>query len=204
MHIIYYATSNMRKFTEVYDFMKMYCPAITIKQAPLELIEIQSDDSQAIAISKAQQAYAALKHPVLVDDAGIYLTNYKNFPGTFSKWIYYSIGMEGLIKFINPGDKAFVLLSLVYVWGPDQYQAFEGKCEGSVVHPDSMQFSAKGFYDRLFVPEGTDKTYAQLDLSGVDAQYSYRIRALKQFLSWYATHSGGTVQDKQQLPTLES
>ncbi|MDR3549806.1 MAG: non-canonical purine NTP pyrophosphatase, partial [Candidatus Babeliales bacterium] len=97
-----------------------------------------------------------------------------------------------------------VLLSLVYVWGPQQYQAFEGRCEGSVVHPDSYPITAKGFYDVLFVPENSGKTYAELDLAGADAQYSYRIRALKQFLSWYATHSSDTVQEKQQSPVLES
>src|SRR5690554_5977386 len=102
---IYYATSNPVKFEEVSKFFKEY-PEIELKQFTKELFEIQSENQKEIALLKAEQAWEMLQQPVIVDDSGIFFHKYHNFPGTFTKFIYQSLGMKNIEKLYEVGDIA--------------------------------------------------------------------------------------------------
>lgn len=182
---IFYVTGNDGKFEEVATFITENVPSVKVTQARLDLDEMQTTDQQSIAITKAHHAWNELKKPVLVDDAGVYFEKYQKFPGTMTKFLYYGIGMDGILKLFEQGDKAYFLLYLVYMDGQDSYQVFEGRCNGHLIVPE--QFSARPDlpFDDIFLPEGSDKTYAQMRFTPEMNEYFYRLRALKKFLEWY-------------------
>ncbi len=58
---------------------------------------------------------------------------------------------------------------------------FDGSAEGSII---SELTGDKGFgYDPLFIPEGYEKTFAQLG-NDIKNQLSHRAKALQQVISW--------------------
>jgi XTP/dITP diphosphohydrolase len=58
---------------------------------------------------------------------------------------------------------------------------FEGRCEGRIAH--SARGSAGFGYDPIFVPEGHDRTFAELGL-GVKNDISHRARAMQQVIEY--------------------
>jgi len=191
MNTIYYATGNQGKFEEVKEYLERNEPTLELKQYKCDLQEQQSSNQLAIALDKAQQAWQALKRPVLVDDSGIYFEKYHKFPGTMTKFLYYGVGMEGICKLIKQGDKATFLLQLIFQDGDQSYKIFEGKCEGHLVIPDTFQAHPELPYDDIFQPDGAESTYAHMRGTAELDEYAYRLRALKKFISWYKTKTVG-------------
>jgi non-canonical purine NTP pyrophosphatase (RdgB/HAM1 family) len=182
---IYYATSNSGKFDEVARYCKQHVSQFMLRQFDHDMPELQSRNQQIIAINKAELAWNVLQKPVLVDDSGIYFDRYDQFPGTLTKYIYQGIGFEGLLKLVNPGDKASFLLTMVYIEGPGQFQLFEGRCEGQIIHPTNFNTEPALPFDAIFVPANETRTYAELRHTADESRFSYRIRALQKFLAWY-------------------
>ncbi len=183
---LYYVTGNDGKFKEVKDFLERYNPEITLKQYHVDLVEHQTFDQRAIALSKAKQGWDLLQKPLLVDDAGIYFEKYNNFPGVFTKFIYHGIGFEGLLKLTEEDSRAYFLLYLVYIDGPKSYEVFEGKCQGKITwEQNGATAHPKLPYDEIFLPDGSAKTYAQLRGSQEMDEYAYRLKALRKFLKWF-------------------
>ena len=103
---IYYATSNSGKFAEVQRYCTSYAPNVIIEQFKYDLPELQSDDQIIVAINKAESAWNLLQKPVLIDDSGLFITRYKGFPGTMSKFAMQALGLEGIMRLINDHEPA--------------------------------------------------------------------------------------------------
>ncbi len=201
MSAIYYATTNPVKFAEAQQFFTAQNPAIQLEQYATDIPEMQTLDQEVIAINKARDAWLHVQAPVLAEDAGVYFTRYNQFPGTLTKFIYQAIGMEGLFKLINPGDTAFFQLHLVYYYGENQYHVFKGVCHGSIVKPQRFDASESVPFDDIFVPEGSDKSYTELDQTGQKSAFNYRVRAFEQFAHWYASLSTNSLEMLKSKPT---
>ena len=182
---IYYVTTNSGKFEEVESYIKKHEPTIELKKFEAEIPEIQTLDQKTIAVDKALSAWEILQKPLLVDDAAIYFEKYNKFPGTLSKFVSQGIGHEGIKKLFEDGDKAYFLLYMTYIDGPDSFKIFEGKCEGTLKKPKEFYGNPNLPYDCVFMPKGIDKTYAQLRNTPEANKYLYRLRALQSFLNWY-------------------
>lgn len=187
---LYYVTTNQGKLEEVSAFMQKHRPDIVIKSFAADILEIQSLDQQEVAIDKALKAWRLLKKPLLVDDAGMYFEKYHEFPGVMSKFISAALGMAGLLKLVEDGDKAFFRLVMVYVDAEGKAYPFDGHCAGFIMHPKEFVAHKDLPYDDIFVPEELPVnercSYSVLrqDLQKF-APYSYRLRALRSFLNWY-------------------
>jgi len=64
---------------------------------------------------------------------------------------------------------------------------FEGRCEGRIAH--SARGSAGFGYDPIFVPEGHDRTFAELGLA-VKSRTSHRARAIQQVIEYLQKAEG--------------
>lgn len=182
---ITYVTGNPGKFNEVSTFINDYGSNIILKQQDLDLDEIQSLDQKKVALHKAQQAWNMLKKPLLVDDSGIYFDQYYKFPGTFTRYLFECIGLDGILRLVQQGDPATFFLFLVYVDERGLSHVFQGECKGTIIFPPE-QIAPKGFpYDDLFLPVGSEKTYAELRKEDPKSLYFCRLRALKKFLEWF-------------------
>lgn len=183
--IIFYATTNTGKFDEIKRYLEAHEPTIEVKQFDKDLPEIQTSDQEAIAIDKAEQAWKHLKQPVLVDDSGIFYDHYNNFPGTLSKFVFYGIGFEGLLKLAEIDNRATKKLCMVYKDRDEGHYIFEGSCKGTIVKPESFESHPKLPYDAIFIPAGETQTMAVLRGTEKEKKHSYRLKALKDFLVWW-------------------
>lgn len=178
---IYFVTSNQSKFSNFYWYVDRYEPAVKLEQVNLELDELKTEDHKKIAVEKARQAWHILKKPLVVDDCGIYFARYQNFPGPFLKHVYYGLGLNGLLKLLEDDNRVTFLWYVVCAYGPDDFEVFEGRCEGVVVAPNHMDISkAKLQFSDIFIPTDihnspfTERT-----------KTDYQFRAIKKFFRWY-------------------
>ncbi len=183
MHEVYYATGNKAKFEEARTFLSNNAPEIQLHNYDVDLDELQTLDQRVIAVHKARQAWEHLRKPVLIDDAGLYFEKYNQFPGTLSKYVYEGIGFEGLFKLVQPGDAASFKLTLVYWYGPEQYQVFEERADGTIVARKGSGPTGLPFL-QIFAPTGRTESYAELRTTPEWPLYNPRARALRAFVLW--------------------
>lgn len=132
-----------------------------IQSRKLELPEIQSADVREVATAKAKAAYAQLQQPVVVDDTGLYITAWGQLPGAFIAWFLDNVGRDGILRMLEGWDdrSARVVTALGYC---DEHgaQVFSGELNGTIAEAVK---GAQGFgYDAIFIPEGMDRTFAEL------------------------------------------
>lgn len=184
MFEIFYATGNKGKFEDVSHFVTHQIPEVTLLPYMEDLPELQSVDQRFVAIEKGREAWKRLKKPVVIDDAGIYFSEYNNFPGVFTKFLYKGIGFPGIRKLVADGAPVYYQLHLVYFYGDDQYEVFVGRCDGTIKFPAILPAEARLPFDTIFVPVGDTRTFAELRAIGEREQYDHRIAAFKKLVEW--------------------
>lgn len=93
---IAYVTSSRLKAAELSHILKEDHLGIIIRPVHLEnILEIESPSQLEVVKNKADQCFKRLGSAILVDDTGLYLSNYKCFPGPCTKNVEYSLGAEG-------------------------------------------------------------------------------------------------------------
>lgn len=153
----------------------------TIEAVELDLPEIQSMDLREVAAAKALAAYAVLKKPVLVDDTGLYIDHLNGLPGPFVVWFSSTLGGAGTLALLQDAvsRRATVGCCIGYVDFEGQVHIFLGEAVGSLVTEPCGE-STKGLIDTIFIPEGADRTFAEMSGEEKDA-LSHRRKALELF-----------------------
>ena len=91
-------------------------------------------------------------------------------------------GESILIRFKNEFGKILSAHVIVNIDENEEEHLFEGEIRGTII--ENMA-GTNGFgYDPIFVPEGYDKTFAQLS-SEIKNTISHRARAMEKFLSYF-------------------
>jgi len=154
---IKFVTGNPNKVREAGEIL-----GVTLEQVSLpELHEIQTHDLAKIIQDKTLQAYKAVNGPVLVEDSGLVFSAWNGLPGALVKWFEATVGCGGLLKMLEPFDdrEAFALCYVGYHDGKDIVTA-KGMVKGRVA--DRLRGSNGFGWDTLFIPEGHDRTYAEM------------------------------------------
>jgi XTP/dITP diphosphohydrolase len=134
---------------------------LDVTAAAAELAEIQALDVAAVAARKAADAFAQLGVPVLVDDTGLSVTAWNGLPGALVTWFLQTVGPAGILDMAAglADRRATVTTALGYADG-DGVRVFQGTVAGSL--PAGPR-GRNGFgYDCIFVPAGSDRTWAEL------------------------------------------
>lgn len=165
------------------DFLAKYL-GIAVPHYKLDLDELQSFDLREISEHKVRQAYEKIKKPVLVEDVAFTCEALGKLPGPFIKWFLESLGTEGICRMIDgyKDRRAFGQVCYAYFDG-QKVEFFEGRVNGTV--PDKPRGSALFGWDFIFIPEGADKTYSEMNDTELD-QWSLRTTTvfpeIKEFL----------------------
>ena len=185
MKAVTFATSNNGKFAEAAAVLKPF--GISLKQATLELDELQSNSIAQIASAKAVHAASVLHAPVVVEDSGFFLDHYGNFPGPYSKWVAQTIGLDGLLKLVAGTDRKAHFETVVAFAEPDSRpRVFSGITAGRVPPARGpVPHHAKLAYDPVFIPAGGRKIYSQMSVAAKLADIS-RSKAFAAFGKWYS------------------
>lgn len=136
---------------------------ISIKHQNLEIDEIQSLSLEEIVKDKAMKAYEILRSPVLVEDASLKYTAFGNLPGPLIKWFYKELGNSGLCRIINHYKKDRSALSevLFCLYDGKEFKLFGGSKAGRI---SAYPRGEMGYgWDAVFIPEGSNKTRAEMD-----------------------------------------
>ncbi|MCK9923343.1 Scr1 family TA system antitoxin-like transcriptional regulator [Frankia sp. AgPm24] len=134
---------------------------IPVATATVDLLEVQSLDVAAVAAGKAEDAYAKLGRPVIVDDTGLALPAWHGLPGALVSWFLSTVGPQGLLDMatILTDRRAIATTALGYA-DADGVRVVTGTLHGTLA---TQVRGDNGIGDdSIFVPTGTGQTLAQM------------------------------------------
>ncbi len=178
MKIGLFATSNRNKLREFEQIL-----GTKLKQAELQLNEIQAIDVEDVIEEKAKEAYKLVGKPVLVEDTGLYIEALNSFPGALIKWLLATTGRDGVIRMLamEKNRRAFAKTAVGFYDGSKVY-VFVGKVKGRI--PDEVRGESGFGWDPIFIPNGYSKTFAELGERTKNriSMRSIALRKLKSYL----------------------
>src|SRR5918994_1932959 len=161
METITFASINQNKFFEVQSIL--LTRNIIIDFSKIHLVEIQSDSLEEIAREKAKTAFAKVGRQVIVEDDGVFIDSLSGFPGQYSSFVFKTLGNGGILKLLAGSTKRSAYFSsLIAFYNGISLSISEGRVDGRI----SDRITEGGWgYDPIFVPDGTDLTFAELKKS---------------------------------------
>jgi XTP/dITP diphosphohydrolase len=156
MEEIYFITGNANKLREAKKIL-----GVELKSKNIDLPEIQALMVKEIIKDKAKRAYEILQKPLIVEDVGLYIKAWNDFPGAFIKWVIKTKGCEGIIKSMGnyKNREAFVEAGICYYDGKE-FKTFFGKVKGTI--PFEKRGESRFGLDPSFIPDGYEKSFAEM------------------------------------------
>ncbi|KAL3139025.1 hypothetical protein ABBQ32_005826 [Trebouxia sp. C0010 RCD-2024] len=160
---IAFATGNENKLKEVVAILEAGHPLpFKVRRADVDLPELQGEPED-IAKEKCRLAAEQIDGAVMVEDTSLCFNAYKGLPGPYIKWFLGKVGPEGLWKMLAGfEDKtAYAQCIFAYTPGPEtEPKIFVGQTPGQIIQPRGQTTFG---WDPVFLPDGYDQTYAELD-----------------------------------------
>ncbi|MFC4262214.1 RdgB/HAM1 family non-canonical purine NTP pyrophosphatase [Ferruginibacter yonginensis] len=189
-----FATNNQHKVQEISAALTDGLQIITLKDAGIDIdIPEPHDTLIANAIEKATVIHQLTQQNCFSEDTGLEVAALHGAPGVRSaryagdkadhkKNIALLLkNMEGIAE-----RSAQFKTVICLVLNNEQY-FFTGICEGRII---DTEIGTQGFgYDAVFVPNGSNKTFAQMDIAE-KGQYSHRKKALQQLIDFLNQYHG--------------
>jgi len=180
------ATRNRHKLEEIRQLFAL--PSLRLVAAgevpglPGDVVE-DADTFEGNALKKARELCAASGLWTLADDSGLEVEALGNAPGVYSARYagepcdYAANNAKLLRELAGVTERRARFRCVIALCAPDGREwTVEGRCEGQII---SEVRGANGFgYDPLFVPDGFEKTFAEID-STVKNAISHRGHALR-------------------------
>lgn len=192
MKSLVFATNNKHKLQEVSEILGEQIKILTLKDIQCEEeIPETSDTIQGNAHQKADYIYTKYQVDCFADDTGLEVEALDGAPGVYSAR-YAGTAHDSQAnrqKLLNEmKDKEnrnaqFRTAILLILDG--KKHLFEGTVKGTITHAEK---GADGFgYDSIFIPDGYDKTFAELG-EEIKNKISHRAEAVKKLAKFLLTH----------------
>jgi len=156
-----FITGNKHKFKETANILK----PIKVKQVKLDLDEIQDVSPRNVIKHKLVEAFKHHKGPFIIEDSSL---NFESMggklPGPFIRWFLVFLGPSKLANIAIKTKEAKAEAEVIFAYAKHlkHIKFFSTKIKGKIVKPRGNY----GFgYDPIFMPDGENKTYAQLKRS---------------------------------------
>jgi len=178
MKSIYFVTTNENKFKEAKEILKDF----NIIQKKIDIQEIRGEPKEII-IDKAKKALEIIKKPLFVEDTSLSFNALNGLPGPYIGEFKKRLGVEKTAKLLDGfEDKtAKAIVMVAYIEPRKEPIVFEGSIKGKIVSPRGRDYFD---WDMIFVPDGYDKTFAEMPI-GKKNKISHRriaLEKLKQYL----------------------
>jgi XTP/dITP diphosphohydrolase len=181
---IIFVTSNKGKAREYERILDR-----KISLCPLELLEIQAIEVEEVVTDKVSRAYDKLKKPVFIEDTGLYLEGMNGLPGALIKHFLERLSLQEICDLVKNERRALAKTCVAYQDGSSSV-CFSGEIRGSIT---AKPRGAGGFgWDAIFVPEGQEKTFAEMseEEKSLISMRAIAGKKFKQFLSSQITPIG--------------
>ncbi len=170
-----FLSGNRHKYEEIKPVAAEY--GFHVEILPGYKLEIQSDNLAEITVYSALHAYSILMKPVLVEDAGLFITALNGFPGPYSSFVYKTLGVNGILKLMQSiTDRRAYFESAVTVIYPPCIITETARVHGVITYEPRGD---KGFgFDPIFIPNGDERTFAEMSIEEKN-KYSHRAKSIR-------------------------
>jgi S-adenosylmethionine:tRNA ribosyltransferase-isomerase len=160
-----FVTSNPGKFATACEHLSPI--GVDIEQVRLDLDEIQSSSVMTVALHKAQQAFHALRRPLIIEDSGFYIDELNDFPGPIAKHVVKALGAEGVARLadLTATRRCHFEGVLVYIDAHGVPRTFTDNGDGGTVAESPTTTPQPGAWSALwdvFVPPGCTEPLSAL------------------------------------------
>ncbi len=181
MNKLVFATNNQKKVEEINSIIGDMFTVVSLKEAGIE-VDIPEPHAtlEENASEKSRTIYQLTRENCFSEDTGLETEALNGEPGVRSARYAgeESNANNNMKKLLSALDgvsnrKARFRTVISLILGGTEY-FFEGVCEGRIINAPKGD---KGFgYDPVFVPEGSDRTFAEMDLKEKNI-FSHRRKA---------------------------
>ena len=183
-----FATNNQNKVEEVRAVLGKLFNIITLKEAGIDIdIPEPHDTLEANATEKSKTIFEITKQNCFSEDTGLEVEALNGEPGVKSARYAgenrsFDDNIEKLLSklqsFENKSARFRTVISLI-LDGKEYF--FEGICDGRIT---GERKGNNGFgYDPVFIPTGSDKTFAEMDMQGKN-KFSHRKKAMEKLINF--------------------
>ena len=183
-----FATNNQHKVSEIKAALPQGFEVLSLKEAGITIdIPEPHDTLEANALEKAIVIHKRTGENCFSEDTGLEVMALQGAPGvrsaryagdeaTFQQNIE---KLMGVLK--SSADRRARFRTVICLVLNKQQHLFEGICTG---HITTVQSGSSGFgYDPVFIPDGADKTFAQMALAEKNI-FSHRRKALDKLVEF--------------------
>lgn len=183
-----FATNNQHKVDEIRAVLPSHFHIQTLKEAGIDIdIPEPHDTLQDNAREKAVTIYQLTGTDCFSEDTGLEVFSLNGEPGVKSaryagEGKSFGKNIEKLLSNLTgKEDRSAQFRTVVCLILNGQEHFFEGTCKGRIIaEPRGIE----GFgYDPVFVPDGTNKTFAEMTLTEKN-QFSHRRKAIDGLVSF--------------------
>ncbi|SDF20589.1 XTP/dITP diphosphohydrolase [Dyadobacter soli] len=187
-----FATNNQNKLREIQALLGDRFELVTLsdigcfEEIPEPFETIQEN-------AKAKSSYVREKYGIdcFADDSGLVVPSLNGEPGVHSA--YYAGPQRShddninllLRNLTNETDRSAYFLTVISLSLGNDYYAFEGRALGAII--DEKRGTGGFGYDPVFVPDGQDRTFAEMTLAE-KSQISHRSIAFAKLVDFLDNH----------------
>lgn len=179
--ILVFATNNLHKLEEIRKITTDSIQIVSLKDCGFNSdIEETKDSLEGNAKLKAETVFMATGHPCFADDTGLFVNALDGAPGIYSARFAGENAKDQdnvqllLKKLEGVADRSAHFKTVISLVTEKENYLFSGEIHGKITE---QPIGENGFgYDPVFIPEGFDQTFAQLD-SSIKNKISHRAKA---------------------------
>jgi XTP/dITP diphosphohydrolase len=180
MKTLYFITSNKGKIREATE--KLRPLGFSVVQKDLGYPEIQADSLEEVAQQGIKHVQAKFYQAFMLEDAGLFIDALQGFPGVYSKYVFFTIGLPGILRLLDGMENRKAVFRSVYAYSePGKGPVIVvGACKGTI---SIEQRGGHGFgYDPIFIPNNEEKTFGEMTIEEKN-RFSHRAKALEKLIT---------------------
>jgi XTP/dITP diphosphohydrolase len=183
-----FATNNQHKVDEIRHAINSTFELLTLKEAGIDIdIPEPHDSLEANATEKSRTIYQLTKTNCFSEDTGLEVAALNGEPGV--KSARYAGDGKSFDKNIDKllanldgkADTTARFRTVISLILDGDETRFEGICTGKII-PERKGTNGFG-YDPIFIPDGSDKTFAEMGLKEKD-RFSHRAKATEKLVAF--------------------
>lgn len=143
--------------------------------------EIQADTTEEVSLDSCRKLIAIIDGDFFIEDTGLYIGALGGFPGPYSSFVQKTIGNDGILKLVDGKDRSAEFVTVITMNKSGKIVQFRGVLKGRI--SDSIAGEHGFGYDPVFLPEGSGKTLAQMEISEKN-RISHRADAVRKLADY--------------------
>ena len=191
METLIFATNNQNKVDEIRAVLGKRFDIITLKEAGIDVdIPEPHDTLEANASEKSSTIFKLTNKNCFSEDTGLEVKSLNGEPGVKSARYAgedrsFEKNIEKLLfNLKEKNDRSAQFRTVISIILNEEEHLFEGICSGKIIE---QNIGSNGFgYDPVFIPDGSDKTFAQMDMNEKN-QFSHRKKAMEKLIEFLAS-----------------